>query len=56
MSNELPTKKGLISVLLLIALAILIGFFILVFEQEKDDTLYELYDPIEPQEIRDFRK
>ena len=65
MRNESPHKevysyfKSLFG--LLIGLILIITFIVIVvivnIEKEKvDDTLIELHDPIEPQEVRDFRK
>lgn len=63
--NESPHKevysyfKSLFE--LLIGLILIITFIVMIvivnIEKEKvDDTLIELHDPIEPQEVRDFRK
>ena len=65
MRNESPHKeaysyfKSLFG--LLIGLILIITFIVMVvivsIEKKKvDDTLIELHDPIEPQEVRDFRK
>ena len=56
--NELQNKTGtnvIIFVIVLFIVLLFIAVVIRVKEREKDSTLYELYDPIEPQEIRDFR-
>jgi len=57
--NDLQNKARINAVILLLVIFIVMLFIAVVIrvkEREKDSTLYELYDPIEPQEIRDFRK
>ena len=60
MKNESPHKEAyglLIGLILIIALIVMVVTAIVNIEKEKvDDTLIELHDPIEPQEVRDFRK
>jgi len=56
--NDLQNKARINAVILLLVIFIVMLFIAVVIrvkEREKDSTLYELYDPIEPQEIRDFR-
>ena len=56
--KELQNKARINAVILLLVIFIVMLFVAVVIrvkEREKDSTLYELYDPIEPQEIRDFR-
>ena len=56
--SELQNKARINAVILLLVIFIVMLFIAVVIrvkEREKDSTLYELYDPIEPQEIRDFR-
>jgi len=56
--NDLQNKARINAVILLLVIFIVMLFVAVVIrvkEREKDSTLYELYDPIEPQEIRDFR-
>lgn len=56
--NDLQNKTGtnvIIFVIVLVSVLLFIAVVIRVKEQEKDSTLYELYDPLEPQEIRDCR-
>ena len=60
MKNESPHKEAyglLIGLILIIALIVMVVTAIVSIEKKKvDDTLIELHDPIEPQEVRDFRK
>ena len=60
MRNESPHKEAyglLIGLILIIVLITMIITAIVSIEKKKvDDTLIELHDPIEPQEVRDFRK
>ena len=56
--SDLQNKARINAVIFIIVLFIVMLFVAVVIrvkEREKDSTLYELYDPIEPQEIRDFR-
>lgn len=56
--NELQNKTGTNAVIFIIVLFLVllcISAIIRIKEREIDNTLIELYDPIEPQEIRDFR-
>jgi len=56
--KELQNKARINAVILLLVIFIVMLFVAVVIrvkEQEKDSVIYELYDPIEPQEIRDFR-
>lgn len=56
--NDIQNKARINAVILLLVIFIVMLFIAVVIrvkEREKDSTLYELYDPIEPQEIRDFR-
>ena len=57
MSDELPHKYGWVTGLILIAIfiAMIITAIVRLEKKKVDDTLRELYDPIEPQEIKDFR-
>jgi hypothetical protein len=57
MKNELPHKDGwLIGLVLMgIFLAMVVTAIIRLEKKKTDDNLIELYDPIEPQEVRDFR-
>lgn len=56
--NEIQNKTGTNAVIFIIVLFLVllcISAIIRIKEREVDNTLIELYDPIEPQEIRDFR-
>lgn len=57
MKNELPNKNGWITgvVLMGIFLAMVVTAIARLEKKKEDGTLIELYDPIEPQEVKDFR-
>ena len=57
MSDELPHKYGWVTGLILIAIfiAMIITAIARLEKKKADGTLIELYDPIEPQEVKDFR-
>ena len=57
MKNELPHKHGWLVGLAMMGvfLAMVITAIARLEKKKADDTLRELYDPIEPQEVKDFR-
>ena len=57
MKEELPHKHGWLIVLIMMGvfLAMVATAIVRLEKKKADDTLIELYDPIEPQEIKDFR-
>ena len=57
MKEELPHKYGWATGLVLITIFIAMVLAAIVKKKKKitEDTLIELYDPIESQEIKDFR-
>ena len=57
MKEELPHKYGWATglVLITIFIAMVLAAIVRLEKRKADETLIELYDPIEPQEIKDFR-
>ena len=57
MKEELPHKYGWVTglVLITIFIAMVLAAIVRLEKRKADGTLIELYDPIEPQEIKDFR-
>ncbi len=57
MNEETPHKYGWVTGIILIAIfiAMIITAIVRLEKKKADGTLIELYDPIEPQEIKDFR-
>ena len=57
MKEELPHKYGWATglVLITIFIAMVLAAIVRLEKRKADGTLIELYDPIEPQEIKDFR-
>ena len=58
MSDETPHKQGwLIGLVLMgIFLAMVVTAIVRLEKKKVDDTIIELYEPIEPQEVKDFRR